>query len=443
MSFKVNATAAAYHVDILRFGYYQGNGARKVATLSGPFRRTPNRAAPTRSTPGWSTAGTGRCRSPGTCPPLPCRASTPPTWCATTTAAASLVPFVVRDNSSHSDIVVQASDTTWQAYNTYGGNSLYSCTGSCPPGNPLGYKGASKVSYNRPFHSADDDSGASWLTYAELPMISFLEANGYDVSYLSGTDVDSSGSLLLNHRTFVSSGHDEYWSGNQRANVEYARDHGVNLAFFSGNEVFWKTRWEPDGAGNPNRVLVTYKDTHYDAPTDPVTWTGTWRDPRFTRRRAARERPHRSVLHGELRHDRHQGPVAVLGPPAVAGHRGGLVGSRPVAHARGRPRHARLRVGRGARQRVPARGSLRHVVHDVVDRSGVQRLRHRSPRTTRRRRITCRSTARPAARSCSAPARCSGHGASTPTTRAEARWTATCSRRRSTCWPTWARSRPR
>ena len=37
----------------------------------------------------------------------------------------------------------------------------------------------------------------------------------------------------------------------QRANVEAARDAGVNLAFFSGNEVFWKTRWENsiDGSG--------------------------------------------------------------------------------------------------------------------------------------------------------------------------------------------------
>ena len=47
----------------------------------------------------------------------------------------------------------------------------------------------------------------------------------------------STGSLL-------SVGHDEYWSGAQRANVESARGAGVHLAFFSGNEVFWKTRWE-------------------------------------------------------------------------------------------------------------------------------------------------------------------------------------------------------
>ena len=51
-------------------------------------------------------------------------------------------------------MLFQTSDTTWQAYNTYGGNSLYSCTVACPPGNPLAYKAAFKVSYNRPFNSA-------------------------------------------------------------------------------------------------------------------------------------------------------------------------------------------------------------------------------------------------------------------------------------------------
>ena len=75
-------------------------------------------------------------------------------------------------------------------------------------------------------------------------MVRFLEANGYDVSYTTGVDTDRRGDLIKNHKTFLSVGHDEYWSGTQRANVEAARDAGVNLAFFSGNEVFWKTRWE-------------------------------------------------------------------------------------------------------------------------------------------------------------------------------------------------------
>ena len=47
---------------------------------------------------------------------------------------ASHIFFVVRDDSGQSDLLFQTSDTTWQAYNRYGGNSLY--TGG--PGRPRG-----------------------------------------------------------------------------------------------------------------------------------------------------------------------------------------------------------------------------------------------------------------------------------------------------------------
>src|SRR5262249_32094054 len=71
----------------------------------------------------------------------------------------------------------------------------------------------------------------------------------------------------------------------QRANVEAARAAGVNLAFLSGNEVFWKTRWENsiDGSNTAYRTLVSYKETHANAKIDPTpAWTGTWRDKRFS-----------------------------------------------------------------------------------------------------------------------------------------------------------------
>src|SRR6185436_4823136 len=58
----------------------------------------------------------------------------------------------------------------------------------------------------------------------------------------------------------------------------------VHLAFFSGNEVFWKTRWETsiDGSNTPYRTLVSYKETHANQKIDPepTIWTGTWRDTR-------------------------------------------------------------------------------------------------------------------------------------------------------------------
>ena len=80
--------------------------------------------------------------------------------------ADSQIPFVVRNDSSHSAVVVQTSDTSWEAYNTYGGNSLYQCTVACPAGNPLAYKAAYKVSYNRPF-TFTDDGGIANPYYAD------------------------------------------------------------------------------------------------------------------------------------------------------------------------------------------------------------------------------------------------------------------------------------
>ncbi len=180
-----------------------------------------------------------------------------------------------------SDLLFQTPDTTWQAYNQYGGNSLYGippCWESCR---------AFKVSYNRPFNTAAV-TPQTWLFSTEYPMVRWLEANGYDVSYISGVDTDRLGpSTIQHHKVFLSVGNDEYWSGQQRANVEAARAAGVHLAFFSGNAIFWKTRWESSifGTAPSYRTLVTYKETLANAvidPADPPTWTGTWRDPRFS-----------------------------------------------------------------------------------------------------------------------------------------------------------------
>ena len=56
---------------------------------------------------------------------------------------------------------------------------------------------------------------------------------------------------------FISVGHDEYWSGEQRPTSKPHATRGCNLAFFSGNEMFWKTRWESsiDASDTPNRTL--------------------------------------------------------------------------------------------------------------------------------------------------------------------------------------------
>ena len=297
VTFKISASVA-YHIDILRLGWYQGNGARIIQSNLQPDAAAPQNVPPVCS----SDASTGLVDCGGWAPSahwnVPASATSgvyEAHLVRNDTGGSSAIVFVVRNDASHSAVVFQTSDETWEAYNTYGGvdshgaslagNSLYTCVVNCPAGNPQAYKGAYAVSYNRPLQGLDD-SGRSSPFYAEFNMIEYLEANGYDVSYMAGADVESRGSLLLNHKIFTSTGHDEYWSAAQRANVTAARDAGVNLAFFSGNEMFWKTRWAPSIAnGMPMRTLVSYKETHFDAPTDPNdpnTWTGSWQDPRFS-----------------------------------------------------------------------------------------------------------------------------------------------------------------
>ena len=285
ISFKIKAASSNFSIDILRLGYYGGLGARRVASNLAPTGPSNQPACLSEASTGLIDCGNWAVTRTWTVP-ADAVSGVYIAYLANNNdpQVESHIVFVVRDDSSTSDILVQTSDQTWQAYSRYGGNSLYVCDNPCPPGSPTTYKPAYKVSYNRPNNSEQDSPLSSLFGGSEYAMIRFLEANGYDVSYISGVDTDVRGQLLQNHKMFMSSGHDEYWSARQRAYMEAARDAGVNLALFTGNTGFWKTRFEPsiDGSGTASRTLVSYKDTHFPSQQDPVEWTGTWRDLRFS-----------------------------------------------------------------------------------------------------------------------------------------------------------------
>ncbi len=277
--FKIDTNASNYRLDIYRLGYYGGMGARLIATVQ-PSAPLPQTQPTCLTDPSTGLVDCGNWAESAS-------------WAVPSNATSGIyiaklvreigatgmshVVFIVRDDNGGSDLLFQTSDTTWQAYNSYGGNSLYT-------GSPVGR--AYKVSYNRPFNTREGIESHDWLFDGEYPMVRWLEANGYNVSYFTGVDSDRRGAEILEHRVFLSVGHDEYWSGAQRINVESARNAGVHLAFFSGNIMFWKTRWENsiDVSSTPFRTLVCYKETHANAKIDPLpnVWTGTWRDPRFS-----------------------------------------------------------------------------------------------------------------------------------------------------------------
>ncbi|MFJ5958507.1 DUF4082 domain-containing protein [Paenarthrobacter sp. NPDC092416] len=272
--FKVDTSAPTYTIAIYRTGWYAGNGARKIADVT-PSVLRQNQPQCLRDVATelydcgtWAVSATWQVPSTAVSGVYIALLTRPDT------GGQSHITFIVRNDSSHSDVVFQTSDTTWQAYNTYGGSDFYQGAA-----NGRSYK----VSYNRPMATRDGPNGRDFYFANEYPMVRFLEQNGYDVSYISGLDTDRSGSLLLNHKVFLSVGHDEYWSGAQRANVTAARDAGVNLQFLSGNEMYWRTRYEPSSVdGGAGRTLTCYKETWANSKIDPSPqWTGTWRDPRF------------------------------------------------------------------------------------------------------------------------------------------------------------------
>uniref|UniRef100_UPI00384B8412 DUF4082 domain-containing protein n=1 Tax=Bradyrhizobium daqingense TaxID=993502 RepID=UPI00384B8412 len=287
VDFKINTNSSDYRIDIYRLGYYGGMGARKVHTIQ--HTGVQNQPTPLRdAATGLVDAGNWSVSASWDIP----ADAVSGVYIAKLvrqdgTAGANHIPFIVRDDSSTSDVVFQTSDTTWQAYNGWGGANFYGGNG---PATGQGAGRAYAVSYNRPIATRGNvgtfAGPQDYLFGAEYSAIYWLEQNGYDVSYMSGVDADRYGSLLLNHQLYLDVGHDEYWSGQQRANVQAARDAGVNLAFWSGNEMYWRTRWgnsiSSDAAAY--RTLISYKETWSPgASIDPSDqWTGTFRDPRLS-----------------------------------------------------------------------------------------------------------------------------------------------------------------
>jgi|GEM_PF-258072 len=284
--FKIKSPVA-YSIAVYRLGWYDGNGARIVST-SNPVlfdaalpQSQPDDLYDTltgkTSCENWAVSAHWN---------VPVNAVSGiyiAKLTRTDTNGSSHIAFVVRSDSGNSAMLFKTSDSTWQAYNNYGGNSLYvNNSGE----SVSGFNHATKVSYDRPFFTRNGGGGGGasedWLFNAEYPMIRWLERNGYDVSYTTDVDMDRDNAIITpaQHKILLSVGHDEYWSANERVKFETARNNGVHLAFFSGNEVYWKVRWEDN-----HRTLVCYKEgtlgnntCGFKCDTTSPIWTGLWRD---------------------------------------------------------------------------------------------------------------------------------------------------------------------
>ena len=185
-----------------------------------------------------------------------------------------LVPLVVRDDRP-ADLYFQSSVTTWEAYNEWGGESLYADRSGNVPG---GF--AVQVSFDRPYETNYSDMGAGQMLRYEVLMARFLERSGYDVSYTTNLDVAREGADALRaHGAFLSVGHDEYWPGEERDAVEQARESGVPLYFFGANAAYWKVRLSEPGPDGNARIITCYKrNPERDPMAGTAQATGKYRD---------------------------------------------------------------------------------------------------------------------------------------------------------------------
>ena len=282
----VSTLAASFHVEAYRMGYYQGMAGRLV-WASGEHRGVrqplPELVAPT---------NTIECRWE---PSLTITIDL--TWppgayllkLVGSTNEQQFVPLCVRDDTSHAAIVIQHSVTTWQAYNRWGGYSLYyGNTGGAlsfthNPGGGTYDDRARVVSFDRPY-DYDWASGAADFIGNEMPVIYQAEQLGLDVTYWTDVDLHANPHLLNNHRALISLGHDEYWSAQMRDGAAKSVVAGVNLAFLGANACYRQIRFEPSPLG-ADRRQVCYKSAAEDPMTgrDPELTTVNWPQPPVSR----------------------------------------------------------------------------------------------------------------------------------------------------------------
>lgn len=258
INFHVSTTQPSFDIAVYRMGWYEGAGGRFVTGAKG-FTGT-NYGVPA------ADPVTGLIEANW---PVAYTLNVGANWVSGVYIAKLIaanksegyIIFIVRDDSSTADILFQIPVTTYQAYNNWGGKSLYTS-------NSNGGLNADKVSFDRPYESWN---GTGLFFYGDYHMIRWLEKEGYNVAYATNLDTEVNPNLMANHKVFLSNYHDEYWSWNMRQNLLTYRDAGKDLAFFDSNNIYWQVRFEPSvSSSTPNRVMVCYKDT-----TDPMTTSAT------------------------------------------------------------------------------------------------------------------------------------------------------------------------
>ena len=247
-------------VQLFRAGYYRGLGARLIwstTTLAAPYRGDVNITPdPTHTiSTSWPVSVT-----------LDITSAFPPgEYLAKLidSGSATFVPLTIRDDQSKAPILIMSSVLTAEAYNHWGGSSLY-----------RGVTGGSQnrsrvVSFDRPY----DGSGASQFLIHEFGLLKLAESLGLDLAYATDIDLTNNPEQVRQHKSILFGGHGEYWTTSMRNALELARSIGVNIASLGANAGYWRTRLE-----NHDRSVAVWRDKSDPYVNSPTLRTNRWRD---------------------------------------------------------------------------------------------------------------------------------------------------------------------
>jgi hypothetical protein len=258
----ISGNAAPVTIKVFRMGYYGGAGARLVAKVkTAPILKYPlvhiSPAPESKVTTWWPVAWT-----------LVISTQTVPGQYLIRLddgqGDSSFVPLTIMDPNSKSAITAISSVLTWQAYNAWGGYSLYK-----GPALTRASRGM-VASFNRPY----DGDGSGQFRYMEYPILRLAERLGIDLNYITDLELNKDVASLHNTKSILYGGHGEYWTTQMRAALESAVSRGINLVSFGGNAGYNRPRLQAN-----DRELVMWRGSSADPNRkNPTLATVSWRD---------------------------------------------------------------------------------------------------------------------------------------------------------------------
>jgi len=174
----------------------------------------------------------------------------------------TVVPLIVRAKTPGASILLKITDTTAQAYNNWGGQSLY---------NREPITKSVQISFDRPYVLV----GYKYdYWYFDLKFLDWCQRRNIQVDCCSSVDLHSGAVDINAYNLMVTIGHDEYWSKEARDHVEEFINEGGHVCFFGANTCFWQVRFDRN-----NRQMIGYKELAAKDPMvllDPGRVSGMW-----------------------------------------------------------------------------------------------------------------------------------------------------------------------